>query len=505
MVCTAASRLLGFLRVAVIAAAFGAGGQADVFHAVFQVPNNLRRLLAEGAFSVALVPALARERSPQAQAELVRSAFGLQIAVTVPLIGIAVLAAAPITRVLFDFPDPAKMDAAVGLFRAVVPYAALAGGASVLMGALHARGMFVVPALAPLLFSVGVIAAILALAPSFGIYAAAVGVAAGGVLQLLFQVPAFLRRGFSMLPRLRVDDRLRRIIRGWGPATLSALIFVVVQQVAILLASGLGDGSTSALGYAVVFFQLPLGVMSVSVVTAAFPKLAQLAAADRDAELRRSAADGMVTLAALLVPAAIVYLLLGEQIVRAVLERGRFDPQATELTAAVLRGYAIGLPSVGVFTFLQRLCYALDAPGRALRASIAVGVIDVILSLWWRHTALGVVGLALANSAAFTAGALLLAVPSKLASWAALRAGGLRIAAGAAPAAALMWLASRLLPAPADGTVGVAHIVLVVAVVALAAAVTLVTFHLVGLPFVRSLTERLGRYGQDPPGSAGGG
>lgn len=499
MACTAASRLLGFVRTVVIAAVFGAGGQADVFHAVFQVPNSLRRLLAEGAFSAALVPALAREQSPQSQSDIVRAALALQIAVTVPLILVAVLAAAPITRVLFAFPDPEKMQSAVALFRAVVPYAAIAGGAAVLMGGLHARGQFVVPALAPLLFSLGVITAAMVLSPSLGIYAAAVGVVSGGVLQLLFQIPSFLRLGFSVLPRLRFDGKLRRILRGWGPAVLSALVFSVVQQVNMLLASGLEDGGTSAIGYAVVFFQLPLGVLSVSVVTAAFPKLSALAAANQDAELRRSAADGVITLAALLVPAAVVYLLLGDQIVRAALQRGEFDAQATELTAAVLRGYAIGLPSVGIFTFLQRLCYAIDNPGRALRASIVVGVIDVILSLWWRQTALGVVGLALANSAAFTVGALLLAISSRLISPLELRTGALRIMAAAAPVAAVLWVSSRLLPAVENETSGVVHTVLVAAIVAAVTVLSIVMYWLVGLPFVRRITERRGGSTPDYP------
>lgn len=490
MACTAASRVLGFVRAAVLAAVFGSGGAVDVFTVMFQVPNTLRRLLAEGAFSAALVPALARDRDPQAQVELARSAFGLQLAVTVPLIAVAVLAAAPITRILVAFPEPEKMASAVGLFRVMVPYAALAGAAAVLMGALHARNVFVVPALAPLLFSVGVIACVLVLAPRWGILAAAAGVLAGGVLQFLFQVPAFLRRGFSIVPRLRLDDRTRRIMRGWGPAVASALVFAAMQQVSFLLASGLGNGSTSAIFYAVVFFQLPLGVLSVSVVTAAFPRLAEMAADHRTTELRRSTTDGMVTLAALLVPAAVAYLLLGDSIVHAALQRGLFDAEATELTAAVLRGFAIGLPSVGVFTFLQRLCYALDAPRRALRAAIVVAVVDVALSLWWKETALGVAGLALANSAAFSAGTLLLALPSRLVAWRVLARGALQVAAGVAPAGALMWIAASRLPDPRGGPAGVEHMALLVGVVAAAALVTIVLYRLVGLPFVRQLALR---------------
>lgn len=489
MVCTAASRVLGYLRQALIAAAFGAGGQADVFHALFQVPNSLRRLLAEGAFSAALVPALARERDPQAQVALARSAFALQLAVTVPVIGLAVLAAGPITRVLFAFPEPEKMASAAGLFRVMMPYAALAGGAAVLMGGLHARGAFVVPALAPLLFSAGMIASILTLAQPLGIYAAAVGVIAGGLLQLLFQVPSFLRHGFRVAPRLRFDAGVRRIVRAWGPAVASALVFAVMQAVAYRLASGLADGSASAISNAVFFYQLPLGVLSVSVVTAAFPRLAALAAADRHAELRLRTTDGMVTLAALLVPAAVVYLLLGGAIVHAGLQRGRFDAEATALTAAVLRGFAIGLPSVGIFTFLQRLCYAVDEPGRALWAAVAVGVIDIGLSLWWQEM-LGVTGLALANSAAFTAGAILLALPSRRVAWSKMGKGTLQVAAGTAPAAALMWIVSAGLPAPAREPATPLQAALLTGSVVAAAALTLVTYRLTGLPFVRQLIAR---------------
>ena len=489
MACTAASRVLGYLRQALIAAAFGAGGQADVFHALFQVPNSLRRLLAEGAFSAALVPALAREREPQGQVDLARSAFALQLAVTVPVVALAVLAAAPITRVLFAFPEPEKMASAAGLFRVMMPYAALTGGAAVLMGGLHARGAFVIPALAPLLFSAGMIASILALARPLGIYAAGVGVIAGGVLQFLFQAPSFLRRGYRMSPRLRFDDGVRGIVRAWGPAVASALIFAAMQAVTYRLASGLTDGSASAISNAVFFYQLPLGVLSVSVVTAAFPRLAALAAADRHAELRRRATDGMVTLAALLAPAAAAYLLLGGAIVHAGLQRGRFDAEATALTAAVLRGFAVGLPSVGIFTFLQRLCYAVDEPGRALRAALVVGVIDVGLSLWWKET-LGVTGLAYANSAAFTAGTLLLALRSRRVAWAQLGKGALQAAAGTAPAAALMWGVSLLLPAPGQGPATLLEAALLAGAAAAAAALTLAAYRLAGLPFVRQLTAR---------------
>ncbi len=499
MVFTAISRLMGFVRLAVVAAVFGAGGQADVFHAVFQVPNNLRRLLAEGAFSASIVPALSRESSPQEQSALVRSALALQVAVTVPIIIILVIASGPVTGFLFRFQDPVKIQSTLSLFRVMIPYAVLAGAGAVLMGALHVRGIFVVPAVAPLLFSVGVIASILILSPSIGIYATAIGVGIGGVLQLLVQVPSFLKNGFSLVPYFRFDHRLRRILRGWGPAVLSALVFAVVQQVAMLIASSLGNRSTSAIGYAVVFFQLPLGVLSVSIVTAAFPKMASLAADGRVEEMRSYVADGMVTVVALLVPSALIYIFLAEDIIKALLEHGRFDQHATKLTASVLRGFALGLPSVGLFTYLQRLCYALDYPGRALGASIAVGIIDITLSIWWTQMSFGVVGLALANSVAFTVGVIILAIPSRQVSSKTIAIGAKKIAAGTVPAVIILWSASSLLMPVARVSTTVGHITLLIVVVIAVIATTVLIYYVVGVPFIRRTLRFLARKGQQRP------
>ena len=234
----------------------------------------------------------------------------LQLAVTVPLIAIAAIAAAPITRVLVAFPEPEKMASAVGLFRVMVPYAALAGAAAVLMGALHARNVFVVPALAPLLFSVGVITSVLFLAPRWGILAAAAGVLAGGVLQLLFQVPAFCTAasascracgstiGCAGSCAAGAGGRLGSGVRGHATGLVPAGQRPRRRQhQRDLLRGGL---LPVAAGGAV-------GVRG----NRSIPRLAEMAADNRTTELRRSATDGMVTLAALLVPAAIAYLLLG--------------------------------------------------------------------------------------------------------------------------------------------------------------------------------------------------
>ena len=171
----------------------------------------------------------------------------------------------------------------------------------------------------------------------------------------------------------------------------------------------------------------------------------------------------------------------------AILQRGRFEADATYLTTSVLHGFAIGLPSVGIFTNLHRICYAMDDPGRALQATIVVGVIDVVLSLWWKETPLGVTGLALANSVAFTVGALVLAIPSHLVAWTAWWKGVFQVTAGAVPAAVLMWIVSARLPAPSDGPAELRHITLLVGGVLVAMMMVIATYKLVGLPFARHL------------------
>ena len=245
VVCTGVSRVLGFVRVAVIGAVFGATGVADVLNAVYMIPNNLRKLLAEGALSSAVIPELAhalvhqdngRPADPRA---LVRRLLTLLAATVSILVVVVVVLARPVVGVVLDFPEPWKMELAVALFRLVFPYLLLVSISAVLMAALNCHDVFVVPALAPLLFSVNVIVAIVLFHRHWGLLAAGVGILAGGIGGIVGQLPVFLRRGYDLRPDFHWSDpRVRRIVRQWVPVVASASMFAIAQQVAIVFASG---------------------------------------------------------------------------------------------------------------------------------------------------------------------------------------------------------------------------------------------------------------------------
>jgi putative peptidoglycan lipid II flippase len=192
------------------------------------------------------------------------------------------------------------------------------------------------------------------------------------------------------------------------PVVAASSVFAINQFVAVLFASGLEDGSSSALANAVIFWQLPQGVFGVSIMTVLFPRMSREAGADDRPALKRTLGFGVRGIVALLVPSAIVLALLGREIIAVAFQRGEFELADTVRTAEVLWAYCIGMASVSAFTFLQRFFYSYGDYRTPTVAAVGVVAIDIALSLWLKETPLRVTGLAVANSAAFTVGALAL-------------------------------------------------------------------------------------------------
>lgn len=425
MACTLLSRLLGFMRIAVIGALFGASGTADVWNAVFTIPNNLRKLMAEGALSSAFIPSLSAslvEDTSRREARLItRKITTLQLIILLPLVILCALFSRQIVGVLLAFPEAEKMQLSVDLFRWVFGYLLFISLSAVLMAVLNSHGVFVIPALTPVLFSVCVISATLLFYHWLGIFSMVIGVLSGGIAQILCQLPRFLRLGYDLKPDFSFrHERFRRILKAWLPVLGSAAIFAVTQQIAVLFASGLEDGSTSALSYALVFFQLPFGIFSISIITVLFPRMSRQAARADKRGLTETVSYGLRYIMVLLVPAALAYILLGERIISVALERRAFTALGTLRTSRVLTGYSLGLFSLGGFTFLQRFFYSNHEFKRPLIAAAVVSVSDILLSLWLKETRLRVTGLAVANSIAFSGGFILLLV------WAGKTLGSLR-------------------------------------------------------------------------------
>jgi putative peptidoglycan lipid II flippase len=416
MVSTLASRLLGFVRIAVIGAVFGASGNADVLNLVFNIPNNLRKLLAEGALSSAFIPALSRSHVDDPTGgsahKLVRQLIGFQLAVLLPIIVYSIVAPESVVGVILDFPEVQRQILAARLFRWLILYLLFISVAAVLMGTLNSHGVLFVPAVAPLWFSVAVIGSILALHRQIGVFSMVFGVLIGGIGQLVLQIPAVRRRGYSLVPSFRFNTAtFRKVMRQWLPVVSTASVFAVNQQIALFFASGLSDGSGSALTNALVFWQLPFGIFAASITTVIFPAMSRQHARGDTTSLSHSVEAGLRGILLLLVPSGIGLGILGNELIAVALQRGAFMPEATVRAATVLSYYSIGLFSVGAFTFLQRGYYACDNYRTPLRVALVTVVLDVGLIIWIKETVLGVAGLALANSIAFTVGLALYVAP----------------------------------------------------------------------------------------------
>jgi putative peptidoglycan lipid II flippase len=413
MVSTLGSRVLGFLRVAVIGALFGASGNADVLNLVFNIPNNLRKLLAEGALSSAFIPvlshAMVEDPSMERPRKVVRSVLTFQAVVLVPILLAASFFSEEVVGFILDFPEASRQLLAARLFAYLIHYTLLISIAAALMGALNAHGRFLIPALAPLLFSISVISSILIFHRELGIFSVALGVLLGGFFQVVLQIPSFRKLGFSFAPSLDLrGPDFRKVLRGWMPVVVTASIFTLNQQVSIFFASGLDSGSGSAMTNALVFWQLPFGVFGASVSTVLFPRMSRQTAEGDHAGLKESLEFGIESLALLLIPSAVLLSFLGPEVISVALQRGNFLLEHTQLTAKVLSAYCVGLFSVAAFNFLQRFFYARSDYKTPAVVAFVTLVTDVSLSLWLKETYLGVIGLGIANSVAFTLGFLLL-------------------------------------------------------------------------------------------------
>ena len=413
---TMISRILGFARTAVITALFGATGQADIINVIFAVPNNLRKLLAEGALSSAFIPVISEAiidegDTPVRSRVLVKHLIGFQLLIIIPICVISILFARPLVEHVFtQFKDPAQLDLSSKLFAYFINYLLFISISAVLLGVLNSRSRFFIPAVTPIIFSISVIGSLLLLEKRIGVYAMAVGVLLGGAGQVIFQYPLFRKMGYTLKPSFRFmeSEDFRRIMKQWLPVVATSSVFTINQQVAFILASGLETGSASALSYAVVFWQLPFGIFSTSITTVLFPKMSRQVSQKDLQGLGTTVQYGLRFLFILLIPSAIVMGLMGKEIISIALQRGMFRPEDTAVTAFVLTGYCYGLFSVGAFNFLQRYFYSSGQYAFPFYVAAFVTVVDISLSLILKETWLRVTGLSVANSISFTLGLIIL-------------------------------------------------------------------------------------------------
>ncbi|MDR3088107.1 MAG: murein biosynthesis integral membrane protein MurJ [Azoarcus sp.] len=362
---TLLSRILGFLRDFVIARVFGAGMVTDAFFVAFKLPNLLRRLFAEGAFSQAYVPILAEYKNKQgveatrALVDRVATLLALVVAV-VALIG--VLGAPYLIRVVAPgFHEPEKFALTVALTRITFPYILFITLVSLAAGILNTWNRFLIPALTPSLLNIALIGMGLFAAPYFDepVMALAWGVLLGGVLQLLLQVFPLSRIG--MLPRLKFDPAfpgVRRILVLMGPAVLGVSVSQVSLIINNIIASFLVTGSVSWLFYADRFMEFPSGLLGAALGTILLPSLSKRHADARPEEFSALLDWGLRLTLLLTLPATLALAILAVPLISTLFNYGAFTADDVFQTRDALLAYSVGLTGMILVKVLAPSFYA---------------------------------------------------------------------------------------------------------------------------------------------------
>ncbi len=412
-VMTMLSRVMGLLRDIVIAAFVGATANADAFFVAFKIPNFLRRLFAEGAFSQAFVPVLADYKSSGSSAAVKNliDRVAAMLGGTLLMLTIIAVAAAPLVTMLFApgfVSQTEKYELTTAMFRITFPYLLLISMTGFCGAILNSYGRFAVPAFTPVLLNLSLIFAALVAAPWFErpVFALAWGVFMAGVVQLLFQLPSLYR--LDLVPRPRWDTKdegVRRILKLMVPALFGVSVSQINLLLDTVLASFLPTGSVSWLYYSDRLAELPLGVFGIAIATVILPNLSAHRVARREQDFSRTLDWAARWVLIVGVPAAVALMLLAKPILITLFQNGALQPRDVEMASFSLRAYSVGIIAFMLIKILAPGFYAREDTKTPVKIGIVAMGANMVLNLllvfplmhWWN---LGHVGLALATSLA---------------------------------------------------------------------------------------------------------
>ena len=399
------SRIAGYARDVVIAYFFGATATTDAFWVAFRIPNLLRRLFAEGSLTISFIPVFTQylETKSKGEAKKVSDAVFTILVFLLILISIGGILLSPYIIKLFAAGfDNSTFDLAVSLNRIMFPYILFISLTALSMGVLNSLRHFFAPAISPVILNICIIIGVLFLYKNFNIpiYAAAVGVLAGGVLQLVFQLPFLYGRGFLFSFRKQVRHPAVKKI---GLLIIPQLFGVAVYNLNILVntqyASFMTEGTISYLYFAERLIEFPLGIIAVSIATVLLPSLSSHVAKKEFDKFKETYSFTLRLMFFILIPALVGLIVLRVPICNLLYQRGEFDYAATIFTSQALLGYAVGLWAVGGIRITAPAFYSMQDTKTpviiAFIAFIANAILGYVLgfTFGYKHT-----GLALASS-----------------------------------------------------------------------------------------------------------
>jgi len=403
---TMLSRITGLLRETLIARSFGASEWTDAFNVAFRLPNLLRRLFAEGAFSQAFVPILGEisSKGDQKQAQILVNAvatllfWALLLTVLLGVIGAPLL----ILVIATGFKGGPAYDASVVMTRIMFPYIGLISLVSLSAGILNTFQRFAIPAFTPVLLNVALIGCAVFLAPHLDqpIYALSIGVLLGGVLQLGIQGPALLRLG--LLPRIGLlpgaikaavtNPDGRRVLRLMGPAVFAVSVAQISLIINTNIASRLPAGSVSWLSYADRLMEFPTALLGVALGTVLLPSLSKANAKNDLEHAGELLIWGLQLTFLLAAPCAIALFIFGEPLAAALYHYGKFSALDVAMTQRALAAYGVGLIGLILVKILAPGFYSrqdIRTPVKiGLLVLVATQLANLVFVPWLGHAGL---------------------------------------------------------------------------------------------------------------------
>ncbi len=408
-IATGLSRIAGLVREVVASSYFGTSGAFSAFTIAFQVPNLLRALVADSALSAAFVPVfteLLEKRRRQDAFQLAGALFGL-ILLVLGSLSVLFIVIAPLIMPLFtpgkEF-DGALDTLTAGLSQVLFPIVVLLGLNGLVVGILNAYDHFTIPAISPVVWNLVIIAGLIGLKPFFSgngeLYAYAIGVLAGTVVQFAMALPVLRRVGFELRISFNFrDPRIRQVLKLMLPVTIGLGLINFNLLINSSLGSLVDKGAPAAIDRAFRLYMLPQGMFSVAVATVLFPTLSRLAARRDFDGLRRASGNGVRQIALLLIPAAVGTAVLAEPLTRLVYQRGNFTAASTSAVSEALFWFSFSLPFSGANLLLTRTFFSLQRPWFPTALAGVTLVVNAAISLAL-YSPLGIAGVVIGTAVA---------------------------------------------------------------------------------------------------------
>ncbi|PID84741.1 MAG: murein biosynthesis integral membrane protein MurJ [Chloroflexi bacterium] len=402
----AIDKVFGLVRAQLVGAAFGTNPAYDAFTAANQLPELFVTLISGGALAAAFIPVYSAYLTNHKAKETAQLANTILTLVLIILGGISLVGAifSPwITRVLLVPGFSAEQQAVTaGLMRIILVQTTIFGVSGVISSILNSHQHFILPAMAPIALNVGYIIGLFVLVPSLGIYGLAWGTVIGAILHVLIQVPGLIKYSVHLHPQLIMGlSGVTEIMRLMVPRIVTLGTVQAADLFIIRITSGLSSGATSGYFYGYYLQQLPETLFGTAIAVVLFPTMAERFNAGDMAELKRVASNGLRIIWMLTVPSAAALILLGRPLISLLLERGEFTADSTNLVYGIIVFFSLRVVSEATLEIAARLFFAQHDTRTPMFVALGWMVINIVLA-YLLVDPLGVGGLALATSIAFT-------------------------------------------------------------------------------------------------------